>query len=47
MWTEETISEAATKYVCALDYSEQAKYLIRNAFIKGCEYIINNTQKIN
>ena len=45
MWTEEKLEMAAREYVFKetgiLDDS------VINAFIAGCKYIINNTQKEN
>lgn len=52
MWTQETIERQAAAYVhlvCKrnLDYipEEKLAFFIRDAFIEGCKYIIDNTQK--
>ncbi len=49
MWTEEKLKEAAREWV--RDFSEDfdvmigVRWNLRAAFLAGCEYIINNTQK--
>ncbi len=49
MWTEEKLKEAAEKY-----YHERVELVFKRryttleeAFLAGCKYIINNTQKEN
>ena len=53
MWTGENINRAASTYVSNLicdrfsvgmEMSEELQYLIKEAFITGAHYIIDNTQ---
>ena len=53
MWTEEQMNKAADVYLanllhdrCLSGIPEQIKYLIRNAYLSGARYILNNTQKV-
>lgn len=53
MWTEEQINTAADVYLanllddkCLSGIPEQTKYLIRNAYLSGARYILNNTQRV-
>lgn len=56
MWTKETLINAAAKYknnvkykadIESLDsmYLEDIDNLVEDAFIEGCKFIINNSQK--
>lgn len=47
MWTEENINSAASTYISNLVVPKEViKYFIREAFIEGAKYVIDNTQKI-
>lgn len=54
MWTKENINSAASIYISNLVYDrsligmeilEGIRYFIREAFIAGANYVIDNTQK--
>ncbi len=48
MWTEEKLKEAAEEYKLeSLDEFYRGKEfpMIDEAFLAGCKYVINNTQK--
>lgn len=51
MWTEENLKEVASSYINEQVeknefYEEELEYKdVLNAFLAGCKYIINNTQK--
>ena len=54
MWTEENINSAASthvantihnRYLSGIGNSKVIKYFIREAFIAGAKYVIDNTQK--
>lgn len=54
MWTEENINSAASTYISNLVYDrhlagmeipEGIRYFIREAFLAGAKYVIDNTQK--
>lgn len=47
MWTEKNINSAASTYISNLIIpKEEVKYFIREAFLAGAKYVIDNTQKI-
>ena len=48
MWTNDKIQEASDEWLNSKDWTDLSPgilILIRAAFIQGCRYIINNTQK--
>ncbi len=48
MWTKETLEKAAAEYAaltCTFKKPQASWDELNRAFLEGCAYIINNTQK--